>query len=59
MEVPDKLMESTLSSISGVLLEREDEIPKDKKLKKMAKSYSKLLALIDKDYEHDYPFFKT
>ncbi len=59
MEVPDKLLESTLSAISDVLLENESEIKKKKPLKKLAKNYAKLIKVVSVEFEHDLPFFET
>lgn len=57
MEVPDKIIEGILESVSNVLL--EETIPKkSKKLRKnLIKYYNKLLAVADSVYEHDFPFF--
>jgi hypothetical protein len=58
MEIPDKLVDKTLTAMSEILLLHESVIHKDKPLKKLCRSYHKLLKIADKEYEHDFPYFK-
>lgn len=56
MEVPDKVIEKVLSSVSKVLLEEED-VGRTKNLRNLTKSYNNLLKVADEVYEHDFPYF--
>lgn len=59
MEVPDKIVEQSLTAMSEILILHEDAIKRDKPLKKLAKSYHKLLTLANEEYEHTFPYFKV
>lgn len=59
MKVPDKIVKRVLSNMADHILDNEDRIPKDKKLRKFARAYMALLRTANKHFHVNLPFFKV
>ena len=58
-KIPDRVVIAVIKNTSKVLNEHADNgtLKNNRKLRRLAKSYNKLLKILGKKYTHDFPFY--